>query len=165
MARAAVTSSVALMAFASGFSANAQTTPSVVLEPTCNISYFGTFGSLAADAKAGRKLNIPANSMVDNDLYAALRTNKIPMQIGTLFGVIRQIANIKDETNLQLVISHPQMINDKGQSSTKTMVQSKITNMGDMYRFDLPYALVPGNWSFDYFYRGKSLCKQDFEIR
>ena len=143
----------------------AQTSPSLVMEPSCNISFYGTFGSKAADAKVGRAVKVAPEQMLDQDRYAYERSGKIALSIGTSFGVLRQINNIKDDTSVQLVISHPEMINPNGQASTKTIAQSKIANLGDLYRFDLPYAMVAGNWTFDYQYRGKSLCKQVFELR
>lgn len=145
----------------------AQSAPqaSVALSPTCEITYVGTFGSTAIDAKMGRVAQVPSERMLDKNLYIGQPGNQIQMEIGTSFGVLRKITNIQDGQKLSLVITHPEMINPNGQVSTRTVMSSAVSGIGDLYRFDFPYAMVPGKWNFDYQLRGKSLCQQSFDLR
>lgn len=153
---------LALLPCSMGF---AQSNGAIVQEPTCTITFYGVFGSKAADARLGKQVNVSPEYMLDQDRYAAQKSTAIPLAIGTSFGVLRRITNITGDNQVQLVISHPEMTNPNGQVSKRTVVQSAIANLGELYRFDLPYALVAGAWSFDYQYRGKSLCKQEFDLR
>jgi hypothetical protein len=156
-----------VLAMFAGFAqmAPAQTAPTnLSVGPICAVQFFGTFRSKKADAKAGITRVVRAENMVNDDHYAELQTTQIPMALGTMFGMVRTLSNIKDAKDVQLVISHPQMIDLKGQASVRTVVNSPVINRGDIYRFDLPYALVPGAWKFDYQLNGKSLCAQDFTI-
>jgi hypothetical protein len=135
------------------------------LSPTCVITYAGTFGSTLIDAKLGRTPKVAPEQMLDQNLYLGQAGTQILMEIGSSFGVLRKISNILDTQNINLVITHPEMINPTGQASTRTIWSSKIDGIGDLYRFDFRYAMVPGKWTFDYQYRGKSLCQQSFELR
>ena len=165
--RFALSMACAAMALTDTPSANAQTPSpeSAILAPTCVITYVGTFGSTQIDAKMRRTVKVAPEQMLDQNLYTNQAGNQILMEIGTSFGVLRKISNVLDTQTISLVISHPEMINPTGQASTRTVWTSKISGVGDLYRFDFPYAMVPGKWTFDYQYRGKSLCQQSFDLR
>lgn len=98
-------------------------------------------------------------------------TNRIPMQIGTEFGIEYQI-NTRPKgrpINISTVIIFPEpgLIRPGGKTYKKS-TETKRTSIGKGhlhgYGFDEDWELVPGEWIFEVWYKNARLVKKSFTI-
>jgi hypothetical protein len=101
-------------------------------------------------------------------------TDRIPAKIGTRFGIAFELTTLPatyDGTlELVQVSKNPPVRRSNGTTSTgferplKVEVRSGHAVSWTGYGFDHDYELVPGTWSFEIKYHGKTLCKKDFKV-
>jgi Domain of unknown function (DUF3859) len=133
-------------------------------EASCLITDFGLIG---ANTEA---LRVP-NVTTATGRYSVIqrgemleRTAVIPARLGTYFGVARTLSNFPEGENAELVIVHPQIVTPAGLALTRAVVPASPSSVANGYRLDESYEVVLGTWTFEFFYRGKSLCRQTFQL-
>jgi hypothetical protein len=133
-------------------------------EPSCEITNYGLIG---ATTEASR---VPSEHTATG-MYSQIqrgqlleRTAIVPARLGAQFGVLRTLSNIPEGEKAELVISHPQILTPSGQRLTRSVIPASPTSVANAYGLDQPYEVVTGEWTFEYFYHGKSLCRQTFYL-
>jgi hypothetical protein len=103
-------------------------------------------------------------------------TNRIPAKIGTWFGIFYQIhlPTGTGETEVLHVTTSPGIRRPDGTVSHGYERKGKVGIKGWQaagtfasfigFGFDRAYEMVPGKWTLEVRFRGRTLCKQDFQV-
>ena len=99
-------------------------------------------------------------------------TDKIPAKLGISFGFRYHLSGVpmKSKLKLKRLYFFPgQGLTDtvKGKTYYKAQLDNELTvreNMEIGYKFEHPWELVPGKWSFQVWYEGKKLAEKTFTV-
>lgn len=138
--------------------------PAFSATPSCEIVDYGILAQAkvleareAPGAATGKELIIDATRIYE-------RTERIPARLGLRFGVRHVFRNIPADDLLEVIVTHPPMVQPSGEAITVSRVRKDPISTGTSYGFDLPSELLPGQWLFEFKYRGKLLCQQAFIV-
>ncbi|MEY2556850.1 MAG: hypothetical protein QOE34_275 [Verrucomicrobiota bacterium] len=118
-----------------------------------------------APSGAGRSYN-------EGPIFTAV-TDHIPARMGIRFGIVFELTNLPafpGTMDLVQVLKYPPIHKPDGTTSTRFERPLKLAVSNGRiaswtgYGFDHDYELVPGIWTFEIKFRGKTLCKQDFKV-
>jgi hypothetical protein len=123
-----------------------------------------TVGTTPSDTLLGR------NRVVDPaaEIVIAERTTEIPACIGTRFGLLyRTKGRRAAPATIDVIVEHPEQVAPDGRRSTvsrwRTALSARTLYTG--WRFDEPYELVAGTWTFILSAEGRELARQRFNVR
>jgi hypothetical protein len=99
-------------------------------------------------------------------------TNKIPAKLGISFGFRYKLYGVPEKSKLKfkrLFFFPKQGLTDKGKGRTyyKAQLDDELIVRETMeigYKFEHPWELVPGKWSFQVWYEGKKLAEKTFTV-
>lgn len=129
------------------------------------------------DFKRGRQ--VPAPGATSGWQYATTlsqkpeyrTTTKVPARMNVCFGITYQVDAFPSNTYLQMdhIIIHPPMRNpETGVVSGIERYRSGAilagAALGCTFRFDHPWEIVPGTWTFQISYQGKVYAEKSFEV-
>ena len=107
------------------------------------------------------------------DVELIAKTAEIPILPNQLFGFKFRIMGFDKElyaATLDLVVTHPEMTRPNGSKTTGytypvrvDVVDGVIENQSG-YKFDKDYEMVDGEWLFQYWYKGKMIVEQKFQL-
>lgn len=134
-------------------------------KPACEITFYGLVAETDAEPSTPGAGSATGNATsFDVANFEPEPTPLVPAVLGTHFGVVRKLAHIPAGENAELVISHPLLTTPDGKRLARTVVPAVVASLSDAYRFDEPYEVVPGDWTFEYFYKGERLCRKVFHV-
>jgi Domain of unknown function (DUF3859) len=135
------------------------------LQPSCEILDFGLIERYGNESSVrGGDTATGTYTRVQRADFPEDSTSLIPATLGIDFGVARSFKNIPKSGIVELVISHPAIVTPDGRRLTKSVIPTSPTAFGNSYRFDQPYEVVPGEWTFEFFYEGVRLCGKAFHV-
>lgn len=132
---------------------------------------FGVFTSYGKESKTGQGMDdTPPLDTVKTYRFRNF-TNRIPMHIGTEFGIEYQI-NTKPKgqpINISTVIIFPEpgLKRPGGKTHKKSRETNRVSiGKGHLhgYGFDEEWELVPGQWTFEVWHENARLVKRSFTI-
>jgi hypothetical protein len=133
-------------------------------EASCEITDYGLIVETTEPTRALAPQTVTGVYSVIKSGDLSQRTTVVPATLGVHFGVVRTLSNIPEGEKADLVISHPKIVTPTGQSLTRSVIPASPTSRANGYRLDEPFEVVVGEWTFEFFYRGKSLCRQSFQL-
>jgi Domain of unknown function (DUF3859) len=132
--------------------------------PACEITSFGIFGDTdlvgarpAPGAAAGRERLLETDGVTT-------KTTTIPGRLGLRFGVTHHFHDIPPGEAIEEVIRHPPLPRRGGGTATESRVKKDPSSFGSDFGFDYPHEIVPGEWSFEFYFGGQLLCRQSFQV-
>ncbi|SRR6266571_960670 len=143
-------------------------------EPKGKITGYG----ILTPAKTNRVVKSPETATATRKVTQGMgtittTTTNIPAKLGLSFGIHYQVTNLPiEEGELDLIRmgTTPALTNPNGRTSTsyeypvrRTVHNGKIISEA-FYTFDNEWELVPGRWTFEIKFNGRSLCKQEFTV-
>ena len=133
-------------------------------EPGCEITSFGIFGNNelfgvrpAPGAASGHERLLETDGVTT-------KTTTIVAKLGVRFGVTHKFTNIPAGEAVEEVIRHPPLPNRSGGTSSESRLTKNPSSFGSDFGFDYPHELAPGEWTFEFYFRGRLLCKQSFQV-
>lgn len=98
-----------------------------------------------------------------DDVRIVEETLRVPVRKDIKFGIQYRFSNLPMGEKVVQVISHPKMVKPDGSASTGSR-REKEPGPYFSYILNHDYELVPGEWRFEYWYGGKKLCEQTFQL-
>lgn len=133
-------------------------------EPTCRITNYGILeeGELVAITDESGT----ASGKVRHYKPANIRekTDRIPAKLGLRFGVKHEFQGIPPNSGLQASVIHPAMRSSTGELRTLSKGPKNPMDVGTNYGFDREAELLPGQWVFQFHYKGQLLCEKAFTV-
>jgi hypothetical protein len=132
--------------------------------PACEIMFYGLVADADGETPGSEAVGDGGTAKFDSASFEPEPTSLIPAVLGTHFGVARKLENIPAGEAAQLVITHPPITMPDGTRVARSVRRVAAASYADGYRFDEPYELAPGDWVFEYLYRGERLCRHVFHV-
>lgn len=133
-------------------------------QPSCEITDFGILAPLRLEGIREAPTTATGRVREFADIAFQQRTDRIPLRLGTRFGVAHTFRNVPPDGQLWAVVTHPPITNANGQSSSVSSAEKNPTDTGTSYGFDSPSELLPGTWVFEFRYRSELLCRKAFTV-
>jgi hypothetical protein len=138
--------------------------PIIVIVDWGIVDRLPTVGTTPSDTLVGR------NRVVDPDFDVAIaeRTTEVGACIGTRFGLLYRSTRPPTATpTIDIAVEHPEQVAPDGRRSRisrwRTALSTRALYTG--WRFDEPYELVAGTWTFILSANGRELARRSFTVR
>jgi hypothetical protein len=101
------------------------------------------------------------------------KTNKIPMQIGTAFGICAEFSGVSElnRSSIRRFISHPQMKTAEGKIRTEFSYPAVLKTIESVtsdchgYGLDNEFELLPGIWNIGFQQNDKLIVSKEFHVK
>ena len=153
------------LALLSATSALAVTSSRGITEPSCVIRDYGVIQTSPSYVRRAESATTSGVVRSYFDMKVVRTTREIEAARGARFGVAHDFFNIPPLDNLEIVVTHPPMNRPDGQVRTGFKLPRSPNQTHSAYGLDHDYEVVRGEWKFEYFYKGRSLCSQSFVTR
>jgi hypothetical protein len=90
-------------------------------------------------------------------------TLRVPVRKNIKFGFEYRFPNLPAGAKVRQVIQHPKMVKPDGSVVTGS-TREKEPGPYFAYALNYDYEMAPGDWRFEYWYGGKKLCEQTFQL-
>ena len=98
-----------------------------------------------------------------DDFRIVEETLRVPVRKDIEFGFEYRFPNLPIGAKVRQVINHPKMVKPDGSVATGS-TREKEPGPSFSYALNHDYEMMPGDWRFEYWYGGKRLCEQTFQL-